>query len=71
MVVKPLPIETPTSEQTRKVEETNHRALIILKPITIIDGIIPALIQTAIRAPIRMKIKIGIIAVPIPSWIPL
>ena len=71
MVVKPLPIETPTSEQTRKVEGTNHRALIILKPITIIDGIIPALVQTAIRAPIRMKIKIGIIAVPIPSWIPL
>ena len=33
-------------------------------------GIIPALIQTAIKAPIRIKMKIGMMAVPIPSWIP-
>lgn len=71
MVVKPEPMDNPTSEQTTKVEGTNHLAEINLKPTTMIEGMIPALIQTAIKAPIRMKIKIGIMAVPIPSWIPL
>ena len=67
IVVKPEPIDRPTNEQTIKVDGTNHLAEISLKPTTMIDGMIPALIQTAIRAPIKMKIKIGIIAVLMPS----
>lgn len=67
MVVNPEPMDRPTREQTMKVDGTNHLAEINLKPTTMIEGMIPALIQTAMRAPIKMKMKIGIIAVPIPS----
>ena len=42
-------------------------SFINLKPTTINAGIIPALIHTAIRIPISIKIKIGINAVLIPS----
>ena len=69
-VVNPLPMASPTSEQTRNTEGTKNWALIRWKPKTISDGIIPALIQTAIKLPMRRKIKIGTMAVEIPSVIP-
>ena len=71
MVVKALPIETPTKAQTKKTDGTKNLMLINLKPTTIKAGIIPALIQTAIKTPIKIKIKIGINAVLIPTLIPL
>ena len=70
IVVNPLPIETPINEQTMNTDGTKKLPLISLKPRTMMLGMIPALIHTAISAPINRKIKIGIIAVPIPSLIP-
>lgn len=70
IVVQPLPIDNPTNEQTIKAEGTKNLTLKLLKPMTIKDGMIPALIQTAIKVPINKKIKIGLIAVVIPSVIP-
>ena len=70
IVVNPLPIEAPTKAHTRKTEGTKNLTLINLKPTTINAGIIPALIHTAIKIPISIKIKIGINAVLIPSLIP-
>lgn len=70
IVVKPLPIDNPTNEQTIKADGTKNLTLKLLKPKTIKAGMIPALIQTAIKVPINKKIKIGMIAVVIPSVIP-
>ena len=70
IVVKPLPMATPTIEQTMKTDGTKKLPLIMLKPRTMMEGMIPALIQTPIKAPINMKMKIGMIATPIPSLIP-
>ena len=70
IVVKPLPIERPTKEQTINAEGTKKSTLKLLKPNTIKAGMIPALIQTAIKVPINKKMKIGMIAVVIPSVIP-
>lgn len=70
IVVKPLPIDNPTNEQTIKADGTKNLTLKLLKPKTIKAGMMPALIQTAIKVPINKKIKIGMIAVVIPSVIP-
>ncbi len=70
IVVKPLPIAIPITEQTRNTDGTKKLPLISLKPSTMIDGMMPALIQLPIRAPINRKIKMGIMATPIPSLIP-
>ena len=69
-VVKPLPMAKPTSEQTMKTDGTKNLALIKWKPSTISEGIIPALIQTAIKLPMSRKMKIGTMAVEIPSVMP-
>lgn len=42
-----------------------------MKPATIMAGMTPAWIQTAIRAPMRMKIKMGMMATLTPSLMPL
>ena len=70
IVVNPVPMETPINEQTMKTDGTKKLPLIMLKPRTMMEGMIPALIQTPIKAPINMKMKIGMIATPIPSLIP-
>lgn len=70
MIVNALPMEVPMMAQTRKTDGTNHCAEIKWKPKTIMDGIIPAAIQTLIKAPISKKIKMGIIPVLIPSIMP-
>ena len=59
-----------TSEQITNTEGIKICGLTISNPSTIIDGIIPAAIHTPIKAPIRMKIIIGMRPVEIPFVMP-
>ena len=68
--VNALPIDSPIIAQTTKTDGTKNLTLIKLKPQIIKVGIIPAAIQVAINDPIRIKIKMGINPVLIPSLIP-